>query len=47
MMFTPDFMTAAKERAFEIFISNLPAVGGIAIIAGMILAAMVVVGNLP
>lgn len=47
MMFTPNFLEAIKARAFEIFISNLPAAGGLVVVAVMILAAMVVVGNLP
>jgi hypothetical protein len=47
MMHTPDFLTAIKERAFEIFISNLPAAGALAVIAVMIMAAMMAIGNLP
>lgn len=45
MIYTPDFLKAAKDRIFEIFISNLPAVGSLAIVAVMILAFMVVLGN--
>lgn len=45
MMHNPDFLKAAKDRIFEIFISNLPAVGTLAVVALMILAFMVVLGN--
>lgn len=45
MMHNPDFLKAAKDRIFEIFISNLPAVGTLAVVAVMILAFMVVLGN--
>lgn len=45
MMHNPDFLKAAKDRAFETFISNLPAVGTLAVVAVMILTFMVVLGN--
>jgi hypothetical protein len=45
MMHNPDFLKAAKDRAFEVIISNLPAVGTMAVVAVMILTFMVVLGN--
>lgn len=35
-----------KDRAFELFISHMPSVGALAVLAVMIISAMIVAGNL-
>jgi hypothetical protein len=47
MMYTPDIIKSLKDRAFEIIISNLPAAGVLVVMAVMIIAAMVVAGQMP